>query len=263
MKLAIDRIQVLTATVICLAAQIAVCQETPDQILQTFLYGKSTKQVEKAYWHIYQNQKSYADLVYDELARYQDKKKKVNIPDRLIYLAAIIRDERYVKPLVKLISNPYYSEDACIYCCPIVLAVKYYTCFSPYKVPTNLNRKLTAVNDLYGDIDRLKNLDVHKEEITDFIHGPDDSANAEFGKMSFEKLFALAGPNNKDEKSRFIASAGIAANATDDSHLPELYWLASTEMIDASCEYRCFIYQALDKAEKYRFDKLKKARKHP
>jgi hypothetical protein len=257
------KLLLLFAAIICIAAQRMYCQETPDKILQVFLHGKSTEQVEKSYWYIYQNQSKFSDLVFSELAKYQDKINNVDVPDRLLYLAAIIRDERYIIPLSKLINNPNYSEDACIYYCPIVLALKYYACFSTYKVPTDFNRKLTAVNDLYSDIDNLRNLKVHKQKITDFIHGPDDSANVEIGKKTFKSLFALAGPDNKNEQTRFIASVGIAAKVTDDTYLPELYWLACTEMMDASCEYRCFIYQALDKAEKYRFNKLNKIRNRP
>ena len=58
------------------------------KILNDFLFSKEIKEEEKAYWYILRNKEKFSDKIFQELVKYQDR---TDIPDKLIYLATILR----------------------------------------------------------------------------------------------------------------------------------------------------------------------------
>jgi hypothetical protein len=219
-----------------------------DEIFNDFLSSSSLLKKEKAYLHILQNKKAFSDKLFHEIKKYQTKN---TIPNELIYLATIFREERFLKPLINMIENPEYSESACIYSCPIVFSLTVYECFSKFSLPDNLNKKLTAVSDLFLTIDSTKNISLKREKINTSGYSP--KAKTLFAKLenlTIDQLIEKAGPNNPNYLSRTFAALILSYSIDNEKHIKKLYWLAITEIPDdASREYRSAIYRAIYRAE--------------
>jgi len=224
-----------------------------DQIFNDFLSSPSLLKKEKAYLHILQNKKAFSDKLFSEIKKYQ---KKTTIPNELIYLATIFREQRFLKPLINMIENPEYSEDACIYPCPIVFSLTVYQCFSKFSLPGNLNKKLTAVSDLLLGIDSTKNISLKREKKDTSGDSPEAKAlYAKLENLTIDQLIEKAGPNNTDYDSRFAAALILSYSIDNEKDINKLYWLAITEIDDASNEFRTAIYRAIYRAETARIRK--------
>ena len=231
-----------------------------ERILNDFLYSKEIKKEEEAYWYILRNKEKFSYKIFQELIKYQNR---TDVPDKLIYLAAILREERFIKPLVSLIQNREYSDRQCIYDCPIVFSLTIFACFSEYSLPKDLfNKRLTAVLDLNSDIKRVKSISLKKEKASKNIKGPDvDALFQAYESFSTEQLIEIAGPYNEDYNSRSVAADILSHSIYNCEHLLPLYWLAIKEAYDASDQYRGSIYKAIYRAETARGKKQKKGNK--
>ena len=224
-------------------------------VLHNFLYSKDTEQVENDFLKIINNENNYRNLIFTELKEYLEKPDST--PDALIYLAAYIKDKRYISILTSFIENPEYSFDRCIYTCPIIFALTVYSCFSSYSLPDTLNKDLVPVQDLISEINRVNKVTLKSEKASDYIQGPGIDSDLKLGEsMTTEQLIILASPKNDGSISRLAAAIILEYRIDSDKYLPNLYWLAITGYRDASMEFLSSIHRAIYKAE---IAKLKKA----
>ena len=246
--------------IVLISPAYSVGGEKDEKIFNDFLHSKDIRKEEQAYWYILRNKEKFSDKIFQELIKYQNRK---DIPDKLIYLATIFREERFIKPLVGLFENPKYSEEQCIYCCPIIFSLTIYACFSDYLLPPDLlKKKLTsAVWDLEFDIKRVKNISLEKESARKYVSGPrSDQILQAYESLTTEQLVELAGPYNEDYDSRFYAAFILSYFVDNDEHILRLYWSAIKEVYGASGQYRGAIYEAIYRAETARSRKQGKKR---
>ena len=223
-------------------------QSKEQVVLDRFLYSKDIGSRKVAFEEILVSDKPYRDLVLAGLRRSLEKPD--NTPDSLIYLAAYIKDPRYLSPLAKLINNAGYSGNRCIYSCPIVFSLAVYQCFAGSELPTDLNSTLTPVKDLDRVIRHVRSISVEPEMTSKLVHGPGiDSLVQEIEKLPISEVMQIAGPNNNNARKRMAAAFVLQARITDPRYLSELYWLAVTALNDASGEYRSAIYSAIYRVE--------------
>lgn len=104
-----------------LTTSIAYGGDTEKATLYQLLYSKITDQRLQAFNAITSNKDKYKSQVFAELQAFSAKPDKT--PDGLLYLAAFIKDQRYIPPLSKLVNNENYSGEHCIYSCPIVFSL--------------------------------------------------------------------------------------------------------------------------------------------
>jgi hypothetical protein len=234
---------------ILVCATCSVAEIKREKVLYNFLYSKDINKEEQSYWYILRNKETYSDEIFQELMKYQNR---TDVPDKLIYLAAILKDERFIKPLVRLLEKPEYSERQCIYYCPIIFFLTIYECFTKYSLPQDLfiKKSSSAVWDLESNIKYVKSISLQKEKASKYIKGPGvDSLFKKYESLSTEQLIALAGPYNKDKNSRQVAADILSYSIDNDEHILQLYWLAIEEVRGASDEYRGAIYRAIYRAE--------------
>ena len=224
-------------------------EDKPGQsVLHDFLYSKNMEVRRMSYRTIIDNADVYRDLVLSELEKYSRNPK--NTPDALIYIAAYLKDKRYIGPLVKLVSDKEYSENRCIYSCPIVFSLVIFACFTPHQVPEGLDTSMTAVSDLYSDIKRVKSISLTLKNASDYVTGPGIDKQIRFAqKLPDEALLKQAGPNNDNKLGRTAAAYLLEYKTIDSTYLDELYWLAISGFQDASTEYLTAIYWAIYRAE--------------
>jgi len=188
MKKIIILISIFSMVLISPTSSVAEAKE--EKILNDFLFSKEIKEQEKAYWYILRNREKFSDKIFQELVKYQNR---TDIPDKLIYLATILREERFIKPLVSLIENREYSDRQCIYYCPIVFSLTIYACFSEYSLPQDLFKKpVGAVWDLQSDIKDVKGISLKKEKASKYIKGPGvDALIQAYESLTTEQLIEL------------------------------------------------------------------------
>ena len=241
---------ILTIT-FCLATSSVFAADAEKTTLSQFLYSSSVNERQKAFTVIIANDNKYKDLILTELEFYSNKPDKIR--DALLYLAAYIRDRRYVRPLSKLINNDNYSANHCIYTCPIVFSLVIFSSFTDYSLPV-LNDKLTAVQDLKSEGERVKRISIELNPAYIYASGPGiDQWLHEMESLPLSEVVKIAGPETVDGDKRMAAAIVLQAHAMDDRYLKELYWLAIENLPnDASGEYRGAIHWAIYKAETYR-----------
>jgi len=223
--------------------------------LKRFLYSKNADERHQAFNVITSDKDKYKKAVLTELQSYEKKPNKT--PDALLYLAAFIKDQRYIQPLSKLINNDDYSADHCIYSCPIVFSLVALSSFTDYSV-SGLNDRVNAVRDFTSEREKVKSISLEPEFANKYATGPGiDSLLQELETLPVADAIKLAGPENTDGHKRITAAFVLQAHITDDRYIKELYWLAISNLpSDASGEFRDSIHWAIYKAETYR--KLKK-----
>ncbi len=242
---------VILTVVFCLASSNIFAGDAEKTRLSEFLHSSSVSDQQKAFTLIIANDNKYKDLVLTELEVYLDKPNKT--PDALLYLAAYIRDQRYIRPLSKLINNDNYSANHCIYTCPIVFSLVVFSSFTDYSLPV-LNDKLTAVRDLKSEREMVKNISIELNPAYMSASGPGiDQLLHELETLPLSEVIKIAGSDITDGDKRTAAAIVLQAHVMDDHYLKELYWLAIKNLPnDASGEYRAAIHWAIYKAEMYR-----------
>lgn len=245
------KIQYIFLTIVfCLSVSIAFASDNDKTTLNQFLFSKNESERQKAFNSIINNGTKYKNLVLTELQKYEAEPDKT--PDALLYLAAFIKDQRYVQPLSKLINNDKYSSEHCIYSCPIVFSLTIITTFANCSLPI-LDDKLIAVQDLKSEIKRVKNISIKPEEVSKYVQGPGiDKVLQEMESLPLSDVIKIAGQNTATYERRVAAAYVLSSNITTDQYIKELYWLAITHIEDASHEYEDAIYLAIYRAETYR-----------
>ena len=221
------------------------------QILREFIRSDNLILKENAYRKIVNNSGQYTDLIFGELQRLGSKDTTRPVPDSLLYLAMVIKNDRFVEPLARLIENQSYSAEACIYDCPIVLALAIYDAFTTSGIPSNLNDGITAVSDLRNLQKHIKQKFYLKTDSIYIMNPEMRNVYEQTQKLPIVELLEQARPG-KSYVQRMIAAHFLSNNIMDDKHIVDLYWLAITEAKDASAEYRAAIYKAILRAEDVR-----------
>jgi len=242
---------ILFTIVFCLASSAVYAADNENKVLNRFLYSKNLHDRQEAFNIIVANKEKYKDNVLIELNEHLTKPD--NMPDALIYLAAFIRDQRYLRPLTKLISDVNYSDSHCIYDCPIVFSLVIFGSFTNYSLPP-LDNNIEAVKDLRSDTRWVKGISIKPEKASKYASGPGvDQLFSQLETLPLGDVIALAGPNTKDDNKRSAAAIVLQAHVTDDKYLKELYWLAIVDLPnDCSAEYRSSIHWAIYRAETFK-----------
>lgn len=249
---------ILLITFLTLTTSIAYSNENEKAMLNRFLYAKNAADRLHAFDVIISNKDNYKKHVLNKLQLFSTKPDKT--PDALLYLAAYIKDQRYIRPLSTLINNDTYSTDHCIYSCPIVFSLVVFSSFTGYSLP-ELNDTLTAVYDFKSEREKVKNISIQPEHANNYARGPGiDPLLREMETLPISDVIKIAGPKTSDGLRRMAAAVILQAHIADDKHLNELYWLAISDLPnDASGEYRDAIHWAIYKAETYRSRRKKKS----
>lgn len=242
---------ILFTIVFCLVYSTVYADDNDRIILSQFLSSQSMTERQNAFNVIIANDKKYRDTVLDQLQKFIKKPNKT--PDALIYLAAFLKDKRYIRPLATLMSNADYSERHCIYSCPIIFSLVIFDSFTDYSLP-QLNDNLPAVHDLRREVERVKHISIEPEAASKYIVGPGvDESLKRMETLPLADVIKLAGAKTKDANQRIIAATVLQAHVTNDKYLKELYWLAIIDVPnDASAEYRDAVHWAIYRAETYR-----------
>ncbi len=241
---------ILLIIFLSLLTSVAFGGDNEKATLNRFLYSKNTDERQQAFNIITSNRDKYRTAVLAELQ--SSTRNPNNTPDALLYLAALIKDQQYIRPLVKLINNDNYSAGHCIYSCPIVFSLAVFSSFTGYSV-SGLNDKLNAVHDYKSECEWIKSVSIEPEHASKYASGPGiDSLLEEFEALPIVEVMKLAGPENTDGHKRMAAAIVLQAHTTNDQYIKELYWLAINNLpSDASGEFRDSIHWAIYKAETY------------
>jgi len=252
--------KVLFILVISILATVSsgyVLADQQSHVLNDFIQSEDLDKKEEAYRIIISHPHEYSDAIYDELHKYTDEEITPQIPDELIYLTTAVRDKKYLEPLTTFIQSRQYSENSCIYDCPIVFSLALYECFSESTPIDGLDVNLTAVSDLRSDIKYVREKYFLKDTPLYINHKRMKEIVKETEQLSVEQLIEQANPSNTYYREsyyyRYAAAHRLSNTIHDDQHLNDLYWLAITEAMDASAQYRSAIYKAIMRAEYARY----------
>jgi hypothetical protein len=229
----------------------------PANSLDVFLHSAYLSERRAAYLDIVKNGAQYVDQIKQGLETFaRTKEKRIDVLKRYIYLAAMIRSDKFIDPLVSIFENYDALGGECVYCCPIIFALTLYGAFSNWSPPAEMMADLSngMVSDLRMgilDIVKMKSKPLAIESTLALFADPEKQKWFERIKLlSAEELIKISGPENPDDNERHIASEVLAGKVVDDKNLIELYWLAIEELPhDPSGRYRCCTYQAIERAE--------------
>ncbi len=222
------------------------------ETLSTFLESESFDEKFEAFSNISSNKNRYQDVVFRELQKYQGNIHET--PDDLIYLAAYIKDQKYMAPLMILLNDPDYSWQECIYDCAIVFSLVIFGAFTDIDVPIDESSKLTAVGDFQSELRRVRSLELKEEKASDYVKGPGiDSALNAMESLPLDEVIRKAGPFNENTGERMVAAFVLNYGTSTSEYLDDLYWLAITGYDDASSQYLGAIHQAIYRAETARY----------
>jgi hypothetical protein len=225
--------------------------------LEVFLHSPKISERRAAYLDILKNQQQYIDQIKLGLEAFErTKEKRIDILKRYIYLAAIIRSDRFIEPLVTVFKDYEDLGGECIYCCPITFALSLYAAFTNWSPPPEIMTKttdliLTDLRSAVQRIVRMKSKPLVKEPYRIEFADPEEQKWFEgLELLPVEELIKKTGPENTDSSERYLGALALSGKVIDDRNLTELYWLAIEELThDASGFYRCCVYHAIERAE--------------
>jgi hypothetical protein len=228
----------------------------PPNSLDEFLRSQDLFKRRAAYLNILNNREKYIRRVEQGLKTFaRTKEKNIDVLKRHIYLAAIIRSDRFLEPLVSISKNYNDLGGWCTYCCPIVFTLSLYGAFQNWSPPETMTGPETyMLVDLRIGIERLKNMKnqtlIPKRLKIEFADPGKQKWYERIETLPLEELICLTGPENADPSERYFASHALPGRVIDSKNLAELYWLAIEELEDdASGIYLCSIYEAIERAE--------------
>jgi hypothetical protein len=169
--------------------------------------------------------------------------------NRVVYISALVRDPSFPPILVKKLGNADVLDE-CSYECPVVFALTVQASFAGWKLPSNLDSRLTTVHDLQSDIRAVSRLSLKVGSIEDVVKGPGlEEHRREIEGKTEEELIHMAGPMNKSIETRLFAVYRLETLVSDSRNRIDLYLLALNEVQDDSGEYRSAVYQSIYRAE--------------
>jgi hypothetical protein len=226
--------------------------------LELFLHSPDLAERKAAYLDIVKNSAQYVDQIKQELETFAATKEiRIDVLKRYIYLAAIIRNDKFIEPLVAIFKNYEALGGECIYCCPIEFALSLFAAFADWSPPPEIMTKTTAqiptdLRTLIWHIEDMKRRpEIREGYIVEFADTEKQKWFERLTALSVEELIKLTGPENADSDERFWAALPLSRKVTDDKYLTELYWLAIEELPPGGGigSYLCDIYAAIERAE--------------
>ena len=241
----------LLSLAILLTQNITFASSSTDSL--TLLINSKDLDIKRdAFQNIARNGEMYSDEMLSRLTMYS-KSRAGNIDElnTLIYLAAVVKDKRFLGPLWEMLLDDEYLVDECLYECPIIFSLSVYAIAADWNPPEKLNGPNIKVDDFYREYRSLSSLSLRKDHAYNHIYGPGINEQLkQVSNLSEEDIVKQAGPQNLDSKSRYAAAYELEYSVVDDKNLVDLYWLAINETVGASREYRSAIYRAILRAEK-------------
>ena len=241
------RKQVLSAFLTAPLLFIIINPRRQTNSLDAFLNSDKLEDRRASYLDILANKEAYIDQIHNELDIIQrTKDKRYKIFNKLTYLAAIIRNERFIDPLWKMLDDIDYLDSECIYCCPILFALTLYALYTDWS-PSDDILAYELQKEICREKER-KEISLSTSEMEKWLR--------DNGLQSVEELIRITGPENPNISLRYNNVSLLASAITDDRYLTELYWLAIEELAtDVSGIYRCAIYEAILRAERAKAQK--------
>jgi hypothetical protein len=242
---------IVFALLICLILFVDLNAAARSGSLDKFLNSTERSERKAAYLDILKNKEAYIDQIQEELGAFQrNKDRRFHMLSKLLYLAAIIRSEKFINPLWKMFNDYDYLGYECVYCCPIVLTLTLYA-------------SLDKENDMSHDLRERMRREIEKKDIklvrehSRWPYGSPESQKliSKMELLSVGELIKMAGPENTDRTQRYNATYVLGLVVIDDKNLSDLYWLAIEDMPDASGIYLCNVYEAIERAERARAQK--------
>ncbi len=214
------------------------------------LHSQSVEDQRSALQTILGHPKTYISRVQQTLRAYPRLLRSDPITaKRAVYLSALIRDPSFPAIMAKTIGLPVVLDE-CEYACPVIFAMTISARFGGWKIPENLDPKLTTVSDLKSSVANISRLTLQVGSIEDVVQGPAlENYRAELEGKTIEQLIQLAGPATSSEERRTFAAFRLETMITDSKNRIDLYLLALNDFEDASGEYRGAIYQSIFRAE--------------
>jgi len=248
--------RIFNIALLCLAIlitqNVGFVSSSPTDSLILLINSKDLTVKREAFQEIANNGEMYSDEIFSRLTRYSESKTgSIEELNTLIYLAAVVKDKRFLGPLWEMLIVDEYLVDECLYECPIIFSLSVYAIATDWNTPEKLNDPNIKVEDFYRIYHSLGSLSLQKDHAYNHLSGPGiDEQLKQVSKLSEENIIKQAGPENRDTRLRYAAVYELGYSIADDKNLMDLYWLAINENVDASGQYRSAIYRAILRAEK-------------
>lgn len=216
--------------------------------LVILLWSSSLSERRSAYQEVFKNPNAYVDEIMQSLMQWQ-KIKDIRALDDLIYLAALLKRDEFVDPLIGIATDTKYRRQECIYDCPPELALAIYTISKPWASPHKLeNHSIPETLDLSPYLKRAS-LSKGSPPIQ-FADAANQELLSKMEGLSEEALIERADPANEDSLTRWLATEVLSCRVVDAKHLSDFYWLALEEIGADALLSRAAIYQTILRAEK-------------
>jgi len=236
----------------CLIFPRAFASASSPNALDVLLKSTSISERRDAYMDILKDPGAYSDRILLGLDIWQKTRDQgIEVLNKLIYLAAVLKRDEFIEPLINIASDPKYMEPECIYGCPAILALAVLSISKRWTPPDRVaNRENTYLHDLDLVLGGVS-LSRSRPGIT-FARSEDQELLSKTETLSEEELIKRAAPFNKEYKTRWLATEVLSCIVMDDKNLVEFYWLALEEIGDRAFEFRNAIYRTILRAEKAR-----------
>lgn len=214
------------------------------------LHSQSIEEQREALKTIVEDPQKYVPRVQQSLRNYpQLLRTDPTAAKRAAYISALVRDPSFPPILVKSLGAPEVLGD-CEYACPATFALTIQACFGGWKLPANLDSKLTTVHDLKAAINYMARISLKPGKIEDVVEGPGlEEHRKEIEGKTEEQLIELAGPMTSSLDTRMFAAYRLETLVSGSKNRIDLYLLALNDFEDGSGEYRGAIYQSIYRAE--------------
>ncbi len=248
--------RIFNIALLCLATvltqNVGFVSSSPTDSLTLLINSKDLTVKGGAFQKIANNGEMYSDEILSRLIVYSESKTgSIDELNTLIYLAAVVKDKRFLGPLWKMLIANGYLVDECLYECPIIFSLSVFAIATDWNPPEKLNGSNIKVEDFYRIYHSLGSLSLQKDHAYNHVSGPGiDEELKQVATLAEEDIIKQAGPQNSDSRSRYAAAYELEYSVVDDKNLLDLYWLAINETVGASKEYRSAINRAILRAEK-------------
>lgn len=226
------------------------CAADAKDSYDVLLHSQSLAEQREALKAILQSPEKYIPRIQQNLRDYPRLlRTDPTAAKRVAYISALVRDPSFPPILVKSLGAPEVQDD-CIYACPVIFALAIHSCFGGWKLPPNLDSKLSTVGDLKAAIDYMPRISLKPGRIEDVVQGPDlEKHRKEIEGKTEEQLIELAGPMTSSVETRVFAAFRLETLVSGSENRIDLYLLALNDFEDGASEYKGAIYQSIYRAE--------------
>lgn len=244
------RITLLTLVVASSSAGFAQPPGRQTNSYELLLHSRSLADQQTALAAVMDDPQRYVTQIQQSLRDYPKTLRTNHMAaNRAVYVAALVRYPSFAAILSKYLGNANV-RDECAYACPVVFALTIHARFAGWKLPPNLDSRLTTVNDLRNSISNVSRLTLKAGSLEDVVQGPAlEKHRKELEGKTEEELIQMAGPTGRSIDARLFAAYRLETMVTDRRNRIALYLLALNEFDDASGEYRDAVYQSIYRAE--------------